>query len=161
MQFALSLLIIAVTALVVYAIIKTNPAKPMPLPPPGKPREARLPDTAPVLHWSDQGRYQVEVVNESKYAPVLAALAALRTDYVATLVPDDGDPYDSQAVTVFLDGRMAGYLSRKAALRLRELLRAKEISGMPTTCDAQIRGGGSWEGKRLAYVVALDIEPLE
>lgn len=161
MQFAISLLIIAVTALVVYAIIKTNPAKPLPLPPAAKPRAARLPDAAPVLHWSDQGRFQVEVVNESKYAPVLQELAAVRTDHVATLFPDDGDPYDSQAVTVFLDGRMVGYLSRKAALRFRELLRVKEISGQPTTCDAQIRGGGTWEGKRLSHIVALDVEPLE
>ena len=44
MQIVLTLLIIAVTGLVIYAIIKTNPAKPMQLPPmPATPYEPKPP----------------------------------------------------------------------------------------------------------------------
>jgi len=168
MQIVLTLLIIAVTGLVIYAIIKTNPAKPMQLPPmPATPYEPRLPQGAVARHLSDGGRFLVEAVNESRYQPALKALAGAHGDqpaaapYVATLVPDDLNPYESAAVAVFLDGRMAGYLSQKAAVKFRENLKRDEIEGRVTTCDAQVRGGGLWQGKRLAYIVALDMEVLE
>ncbi|WP_343728295.1 hypothetical protein [Duganella sp.] len=168
MTFAISLLIIIATAAVVYAIIKTNPNKPKPLPlPTGVPYEPRLPDTAPAVHWSDGGRFMVEVMTESRYQPALQALAgehgdqAAATQYVATLMPDDHNAYENAAVAVFIEGRMVGYLSPKAALQLRELLRKREAKGQLSTCDAQVRGGALWEGKRLQYVVVLDVEPLE
>lgn len=168
MQFAISLLIIVATALVVYAIIKTNPAKPMALPPlPATPYEPALPDAPAALHWSDDGRFLVEVVNESRYQATLAQLAGehgaqpARAPYLATLVPDDANPYESAAVAVFLDGRMTGYLSPKASLAFRANLRREDIPGQVTSCDAQVRGGGAWQNGRLSYVVVLDMETLE
>ena len=168
MQFALSLLIIAVTALVVYAIIKTNPAKPMQIPArSASPYEPALPTAAPALRWSDDGRFLVEVVIESRYQATLKELAgahgdqAAKVSYLATLSPDDANPYEGAAVAVFLDGRVVGYLSPKASVAFRKNLKRKEIEGQPTTCDAQVRGGGLWEGKRLSYIVVLDLEPLE
>jgi hypothetical protein len=168
MELVISLLIIVVTGLVVYAIIKTNPAKPMPLPArPATPYEPRLPAEAPARHLSDGGRFLVEVLNESRYQATLRELAgghgdqAAAAPYLATLVPDEVNPYESAAVAVFLDGRMTGYLSQKAALKFRANLRRDEIEGRVTSCDAQVRGGGLWEGKRLSYVVALDMETLE
>jgi hypothetical protein len=168
MTFAISLLIIIATAAVVYAIIKTNPNKPQPLPlPTGVPYEPTLPDGAPALHWSDDGRFMVEVMTESRYQPTLKALAgehgerAAAAPYVATLMPDDRNAYENLAVAVFIEGRMVGYLSQKAAIQFRELLRKKEATGQRSTCDAQVRGGALWEGKRLQYVVVLDVEPLE
>lgn len=168
MQIFLTLLIIAVTGWVVYAIIKSNPAKPMQLPPmPATPYEPKLPQDAPAKHWSDGGRFLVEVMNESRYQPTLKALAGAHGDqpaaapYLATLAPDEVNPYESAAVAVFLDGRMAGYLSPKASLAFRAVLKRDEIEGRVTSCDAQVRGGGLWQGKRLSYVVALDMETLE
>lgn len=168
MTFAISLLIILATAAVAYAIIKTNPNKPQPLPlPTGVPYEPKLPDAAPALHWEDGGRFMVEVMTESRYQPTLKALAgehgerAAAAQYVATLMPDDHNAYENFAVAVFIEGRMVGYLSQKAAVKFRELLRKKEAAGQPSTCDAQVRGGALWEGKRLQYVVVLDVEPLE
>lgn len=168
MTFAISLLIILATAAVVYAIIKTNPNQPKPLPlPSGVPYEPKLPDAAPALHWSDGGRFMVEVMTESRYQPTLKALAgehgerAAATQYVATLMPDDQNAYENEAVAVFVDGRMVGYLSQKASIKFRELLRKKEAAGQLSTTDAQVRGGALWEGKRLQYVVVLDVEPLE
>lgn len=168
MTFAISLLIILATAAVAYAIIKTNPNKPQPLPlPTGVPYEPKLPDTAPALHWEDGGRFMVEVMTESRYQPTLKALAgehgerAAAAQYVATLMPDDHNAYENEAVAVFIEGRMVGYLSQKASIKFRELLRKKEAKGQLSTTDAQVRGGALWEGKRLQYVVVLDLEPLE
>lgn len=168
MQTVISLLIIALTALAVYAIIKTNPAKPGALPPrPAGGYQPTPPQSAPALHWSDQGRFLVEVVNESRYQATLKELAGAHGErgasapHLATLVPDDKNPYENTAVTVFLAGRMVGYLAPKAAVSFRQRLAFKEVAGQPTTCDAQVRGGGQWESGRLAYVAVLDIEPLE
>ncbi|NYE63197.1 hypothetical protein FHW58_004425 [Duganella sp. 1224] len=168
MTFAISLLIILATAAVVYAIIKTNPVKAKPLPlPSGVPYEPVLPESAPALHWSDGGRFMVEVMTESRYQPTLRALAgdhggsAAAAPYVATLMPDDHNAYENEAVAVFIGGRMVGYLSPKAAIRFRELLRKKEAVGQLSSTDAQVRGGALWQGKRLQYVVVLDVEPLE
>ncbi|MRW86055.1 hypothetical protein GJ698_18440 [Pseudoduganella sp. FT26W] len=168
MQPLISLLIIVVTAAVVYAIIKSNPNKPKALPlPSGVPYEPTLPDSAPALHWSDGGRFMVEVMNESRYQPTLRALAgghgdnAAAAPYVATLMPDDRNAYENEAVAVFIEGRMVGYLSQKASVKFRELLRKKEAAGQLSTVDAQVRGGALWQGKRLSYVVVLDVEPLE
>ncbi|TFW17067.1 hypothetical protein [Duganella callida] len=168
MQMLISLLIIVATAAVVYAIIKTNPVKAKPLPlPSGVPYEPVLPDAAPALRWSDGGRFMVEVMTESRYQPTLKALAGDHGDvaaakhYVATLMPDDRNAYENLAVAVFIEGRMVGYLSQKAAVNFRELLRKKEAVGQLSSCDAQVRGGAAWQGKRLQYVVVLDVEPLE
>jgi hypothetical protein len=168
MQLLISLLIIVATAAVVYAIIKTNPVKAKPLPlPTGVPYEPKLPDSAPALHWSDGGRFMVEVMTESRYQATLHALAgehgeqAAAAPYVATLMPDDHNAYENEAVAVFIEGRMVGYLPQKASLKFRELLRKKEATGQLSTADAQVRGGALWQGKRLQYVVVLDVEPLE
>jgi hypothetical protein len=168
MQLLISLLIIAATAAVVYAIIKTNPNKPKPLPlPTGVPYEPKLPDSAPALHWSDGGHFMVEVMNESRYQATLRELAGEHGDvaaaapYVATLMPDDRNAYENEAVAVFIERRMVGYLSQKASIKFRELLRKKEAAGQLSTTDAQVRGGALWQGKRLQYVVVLDVERLE
>jgi hypothetical protein len=168
MQIVLTLLILAVTGLVIYAIIKTNPAKPMQLPPmPATPYEPKPPQGEAAKHWSDGGRFLVEVINESRYQPTLKELAGAHGDqaaaapYLATLAPDEVNPYESAAVAVFLNGRMAGYLSQKASVAFRSVLKRDEIEGRITTCDAQVRGGGLWEGKRLSYIVMLDMETLE
>ena len=168
MTFLISLLIIAATVAVVYAIIKTNPVKPQPLPlPTGVPYEPVLPATAPAAHWSDEGRFQVEVITESRYQPVLKELAgehgeqAAAAPYLATLMPDEHNAYENAAVAVFLAGRMVGYLQQKEAIKFREHLRRKEIPGQLTTTEAQVRGGALWQGKRLSYVVVLDLEPLK
>lgn len=168
MQLLISLLIIAATALVVYWIVKSNPAQRVALPAvPARAYEPVLPAVAPVHHWSDGGRFAVEVLTESRYDATLKALAgdhgdaSARAAYVATLYPDEHNAYEDAAVAVFIAGRMCGYLAPRAALALRARLKRDGYEGQLTTCDAQVRGGGVWQTGRLAYVVALDLEPLE
>ncbi|KQQ47522.1 hypothetical protein ASF61_02495 [Duganella sp. Leaf126] len=168
MQLAISVLIIAATALVVYSIIRSNPAHKVALPPrPSAPYTPVLPDAPAVHHWSDGGRFLVEVVNESRYQPVLAALAgtdgdaAARAPYTAMLFCDDRNAYEDAAVAVFLEGQMAGYLGAKEALNFRARLKRDGYAGQLTSCAAQVRGGGLWQNARLAYHVVLDLEPLD
>jgi hypothetical protein len=52
-----------------------------------------------------------------------------------------------------------GYLSHNDALRLRRNLGRMDLVGQLTSCDAVIRGGGLWNGKRLSYAVWLDLQP--
>ncbi|KQN79549.1 hypothetical protein ASF04_03460 [Duganella sp. Leaf61] len=168
MQLLISILIIAVTALVVYWIVKSNPAQKVALPPlPAAPYTPVLPDTPVAHYWSDGGRFLVEVVNESRYQPVLKALAgehgdaAARAPHTAMLFCDDRNAYEDAAVAVFLQGQMVGYLEAKAAVIFRARLKRDGFAGQLTSCDAQVRGGGLWQTARLSYNVVLDLEPLE
>src|SRR5471032_3200276 len=123
MESLISLVIIVVTGLAVYAIIKTNPSRGQAAPVRSTPYDPKLPREAPALHWSDEGRFLVEVVNESRYQPVIKELAGVHGEqsaaapYMATLVPDDANPYESTAVIVFLGDHMVGSLAPKAAIR--------------------------------------------
>jgi len=167
MEFLISLLIVAGTAAAAYAIIRTNPSQRAPQREwKSAPYQPQPPAAPPALHWDDNGRFMVEVVNESKFQPLLKELAGVHGDaaanarHVATLVPDDANPYEDKAVTVFVDGRFVGQLAAKEAVVFRQRLAQKEVEGQPTTCDAIVKGGGLFEGRRLSYVVVLDIEPL-
>jgi hypothetical protein len=87
MEIALTLLVVAAAAFAIRTIIKTNPAQPMVLPPmPATPYEPRLPaGPACALHWSDDGRYLVEVMTESRYQPALKELAGEHGDQAAAV----------------------------------------------------------------------------
>jgi hypothetical protein len=78
---------------------------------------------------------------------------------LALLVCDDANPFQDKAIAVFIDGQLVGYLSHNDALRLRRNLGRMDLVGQLTSCDAVIRGGGLWNGKRLSYAVWLDLQP--
>jgi hypothetical protein len=93
--------------------------------------------------------FNVEVVGESNYQAALERICGGRSrdgaeKYVtATLVPEDSNPYDENAVRVDIDGVTVGYLSRHAAKAYRK--RSGASSGA-RECAAVIRGG--WERGR-------------
>lgn len=168
MNYLLALVIVVATVLVVRAILRSGPARVVDLPlPTGVPYLPTPPAGESALHWSDGGRYLVEVVNESRYQSTLKELAGAHGEqsadahYTAMLMPDDRNAYEDKAVAVFLNGRMAGYLATRDALRFRQRLAAKEMPAALTSCDAIVRGGGMWQGRHLSYVVVLDLEPFE
>lgn len=135
-------------------------------PPATTPAAAYVPPTppAPVQHWSDGGHLQTEVVDESRYHAVVRELAGEHGDQgadtrlQAVLCIDPLNPYDDKPVTVFINGRMVGYLAVKDAQVFRDHQVRRDISGQAVSCDAAIRGGKLWNGKRLSYAVWLDIE---
>jgi hypothetical protein len=167
MTDALLLAIMALSLAGIYLLLKkgfTTPAAP----PSNRPAGASYvpaPPGEPVEHWSDSGRLQTEVVAESRYNSTVQKLAGAHgesgadTRLQAVLTVDQNNPYDDKPVAVFIAGEMVGYLSPKDAQAFRALQARKEISDRAISCDAAIRGGADWEGKRLAYAIWLDIEP--
>ncbi|MET3134576.1 hypothetical protein AAKU55_004876 [Oxalobacteraceae bacterium GrIS 1.11] len=160
------LLFLPVAALIVYFLFKGNGAarRASVAKPAGK-YALPLPTSKPAHHWQDGGRYETEVVVELAYQDAIAQLAGEGDDpkapQLAILVPDDANPHDDKAVGVFIGGRLIGYLGREEARRFRRKLALKNLFGENTSCDAMLRGGGTWQGKRLSHAVWLDIEPYE
>ena len=126
-----------------------------------------IPAGEPTHHWSDNGRYASEVENDSIYQPAIARLAGKHgpgnadEKCLALLVCDDANPFQDKAMAVFIDSQLVGYLAHSDALRLRRTLGRQDLVGQLTSCDAVIRGGGLWNGKRLSYAVWLDLQPFD
>lgn len=160
------LAIVIVIALLYYVFSGRTPVKPL-----HKPLVSvrqyvpAIPAGAPAHHWSDGGRFASEVENESMYQPAIARLAGehgpgnAEEKCLALLVCDDANPFQDKAIAVFIDAQLVGYLSHNDALRLRRNLGRQDLVGQLTSCDAVIRGGGLWNGKRLSYAVWLDLQP--
>ena len=165
----MQLLLLIPAFLTIYFVFKSRtPAKPGAFAAtPGVKYALALPAAAPACHWEDGGRYNTEVVVESAFQNVIRELAGEHGEcsadatFLAVLVPDDLNPYDDKAVTVFLDGRVVGHMAQEDALNLRRKLGRGGMADQPTTCDARVRGGGLWQGKRLTYSVALDIPSFD
>lgn len=81
-----------------------------------------------------------EVVGERAYQKALRSIAGqgeVRLECRATVSPEEGNPYDDQAVVVTIQGQTVGYLPRAAARRYRKL-----HGRSSSDCDAVIVGGG-------------------
>ena len=90
------------------------------------------------------------VVGESFRQPVLRQIAKRGRICWATLEPEPANPFDRNAVTVRIDGRLVGYLSRADARRYQRRL-------LPLTGPMQVPAkliGGTW-GKP-SFGVLLD-----
>ena len=164
MALALNILIIVLALVTLYFLLKGGPkAAPTPTGKPVGGSYTPLPQGDPVHHWADEGRFQLEVLGESRYSDTIRALAgehgeaAADAHHKALLLADDNNPYEDKAVAVFLNNEMVGYLAPKDAMSFRTMLARQEISGQLTSTDAVIRGGQVYEGKRLAYSVLLDV----
>jgi len=164
MALALNILIIVLALVTLYFLLKGGPKAVSA--PEGKPAGGSytpLPQGEPVHHWTDDGRFQLEVLGESRYSDTIRELAGEHGDaaadarHKALLLADDNNPYEDKAVAVFLNNEMVGYLAPKDALAFRTMLARQEITGQLTSTDAVIRGGQLYEGKRLSYTVLLDI----
>jgi hypothetical protein len=130
-------------------------SQPTPLVPPVRTEALRLP--GPDL-------FSLEIVGESNYQSALDHLCGGRTHdganllMEATLVYEDTNPFDDQAIRIDIDGHTVGYLSRAHARQYRREMAAAGNSGRIATCAARIRGG--WDrgpGDRGSYGVRLDV----
>ncbi len=61
----------------------------------------------------------------------------------AVLLPEDANPYDVNAICVWISGLPVGYLSRANAVAYRRELRSQVGTVTKAKCRAVIRGG--WE----------------
>lgn len=95
------------------------------------------------------GAIDLEVVGESHHQPELRRLAGVRRGRVrvpqhAILVPESGNPYDENAVGVWISGLLIGRLSRDDAAALKPgIVRMVERTTKAVALDAVIVGGGA------------------
>ena len=98
-----------------------------------------------------EGRETLEVVGESRYQDDLWHLVRgradlterVRVEIIALLVPEPDNPYDANAVGVWIDGLKVGHLSRSdAQLYQPGLLALQEKKRMPIALSGVIAGGG-------------------
>ncbi len=112
--------------------------------------------------------YPLEVVGESFHrSEIEKAIGFLgedegidRDDLIATLILDDKNPADPNAVRVEIAGRLVGYLSRPAAKRYRAKIKALNLIGVTCTCWASVRGGFYMksQGRNADFGIRLDMD---
>ena len=99
----------------------------------------------------------VDVVGESYCQDALEYICGGRTQYdvykrvKATLIPEDGVPFDDNAVRVEIEGRTVGYLNKSESKQYRERLRDAGFWGILTTCRATVLGGGEPRDDYMGY----------
>jgi hypothetical protein len=124
----------------------------------GPPEKSLSGPTEPTLFG---GNDSLEVVGESHYQQALRELVGSTADRVriavdAMLMPETDNKYDSNAVSVWISGRIVGYLSREAAAELRPgLLDLQRKRGTAVALPGVIAGGGNG---RSSYGVFLNYD---
>jgi hypothetical protein len=116
-----------------------------------------------------EGHEDLEVVGESYRQANLLRLAAgqnrpggqVRIKVHAMLLAEDGNPHDPNAVAVWIDGLMVGYLPRDQARTLRPgLLALQEREGKPIALEGVI-GGDMRDGSPGQLGVRLRYDPVD
>ncbi len=129
------------------------------------PQEAAgsLSTTTTELRFSGNWKFEQEVVGESHYQDALGYLAetvgldGADTRYSAKLVCERDNPYDSNAVAVFIDSYKVGYLPKSDASEYRLDL-AKISRDLPDAfCRAKIVGGFAMKDRFATFGVKLDL----
>lgn len=106
------------------------------------------------------GDFAQEVVGESHYQPALESFVESTDDEHgpwqtdAVLRPEDNNPYDNQAVAVYIGPKKIGHLSKAAARSYRKLLSNSNHAIGNYEVGAKIFGGRN--GK--SYGVWLDLD---
>jgi len=113
--------------------------------------QAERPQTQSIQVQLLDGAEDLEVVGESHYQENLWQLVGgrhnpeerVRVTACAALVPEPDNPYDANAVAVWVNGLKVGYLSRDDARRYRPgVLALQRQHGMPIALRGVIVGGG-------------------
>jgi hypothetical protein len=117
-----------------------------------------------------EGREDLEVVGEASYQDNLWRVVGghgspndrVRVEVYAVLVAETDNPYDANAVSVWVQGLRVGYLSRDAARRYRPgLLTLEQRHGKPITLAGAIVGGGMRADGPGRLGVFLDHDPAD
>lgn len=89
--------------------------------------------TEPTHHFKGDGNFAVKVVGTSYYQK---AFQGLPNTVIVTVVHDDNNRHDDQAVKIIAGGKRVGYLSRDDARAYRRACPYKKA-----TCNAKVIGG--------------------
>ena len=118
-------------------------------------------------HIDGPGFFDVEVVGESNYQRAIAkargrAAPGETALTQTTLVLENNNPYDKQAVRVDIGGQTVGYLVRANARAYRNELKRNGHPNITATCAAKIVGGKPRpDGTDGLYGVILDLPTVD
>lgn len=113
------------------------------------------------IELAGPGAFAVDVVGVSQYQRVIEEAADQGDIVAATLVLEDDNPHDDQAVAVHIAGQRAGYLSRANARAYRADLAAAGTPQLIVHCKAKIVGGFETKsGERAHFGLKLDLPKL-
>lgn len=130
---------------------------------PATPSTEPLASTSRPLHWSPTGEFPLFGIGTSNYEAALAALAQnpkganALVFCTASLVPEDTNPHDPNAVMVAIEGQKVGYLPRAYAQVFRGYFEKFGLPIQVTTCDAVLSNGLKTADYQYAYSIELDI----
>ena len=130
-----------------------------------RPGRSREPESGTL---SGPGTFKVEVVGESHYQEALERICGGRAEDSAekpcraTLVLEDSNPYDRNAVRIDVDGTTVGYLPRDSAKVYRQRLKEAGRPRLCATCNAPHPWRmGPWpRGHRQLWYLARSTHPL-
>jgi len=118
----------------------------------------------------DGGRKDLVIVGELSYQDNLWRIAGsgpvpglrVRKEICAMLVPETGNPDDSEAVSVWISGLRVGHLSRGDARRFRPgVLALQERHGQPIGLPGVVVGGGIRDDGAGKLGVFLEHDPVD
>lgn len=101
----------------------------------------------PVIQLPASKGFPLDVVGESNYQATIERICGPRTEagenrvVTASLVLEDTNPHDPNAVRVEISGQRVGYLSRELAPVYRAWLAANGHGQVVGQCQAKIKGG--------------------
>lgn len=116
-----------------------------------------------ILHVEETALASLEEARRTQAAQRIGHARSGRTLTIdATLILENSNPHDENAVRVEIDGALIGYLSRENAPRYRTDLAAAGASAATVRCQARIVGGfETATGERANFGVRLDLPPME
>ena len=101
-----------------------------------------------VVEVRQSGSFELPIVGEQSYTKNFEKLFGKRNregvDVVcaALLIPEPDNPYDANAVRVFIKEMLVGYLERESAKKLCDSMkRTKRWGGVAVKVQANVRGG--------------------
>ena len=149
----------------------SHPAQVEPWPAPGPiqswPVSGNIVIQGKVITFDRHPSNYIDVVGESHYQGVLESVSGGKTsdgardpEQMAILLPEPSNPYDSNAVRVFIAkggldggvGGVVGYLSREDAVSYRPVIDRVAEMGAVTACRAHLKGG--WD-RNISFGVTL------
>ena len=115
-----------------------------------------------IFHMEGDGDFEFDVVGEASYQDALDRITGGKTDAghehecLATLIREPHNPHDSNAIAVFIEGRKVGYIARREASAISEMMDRNGFDRF--TADAMIVGGWDRGSRGQAhYGVKLDL----
>ena len=121
-------------------------------------------DGAGTVILDGDNSYSFPVVGESHYQDALESICGgctedgVHHECVAVFAYDNDNPYDSNAVAVFVDGQLVGYVPRNLAPEFRSQMRDLNPQGAAVGCRALVKGGWDRGGGDIgSFGISLDV----